>query len=91
MLPSERGVSGVCVKLTMPAFILTLQCGVSGPNKGGHKKADVERKRGGEKTSRHSVSHLRSPHLLVACVCAVIMSLPLKLKTCRWRAHCGTH
>lgn len=42
MLPSERGESGVCVKLTMPALILTLQCGVSDANKGGDKKADAE-------------------------------------------------
>lgn len=45
MLPCERGESGVCVKLTVPALILTLQCGVSDPNKGGDKKADVGRER----------------------------------------------
>lgn len=50
MLPCGRGESGVCVKLTVPALILTLQCGVSDPNKGGDKKADVgrEREREGE-------------------------------------------
>lgn len=68
MLPSERGVSGVCVKLTMPAFILTLQCGVSGPNKGGHKKADVERKRGGRKRA--------------ATACPICVRLTYSLRAC---------
>lgn len=88
MLPSDGGESGVCVKLTMPALIPTLHCGVSDPNKGGDKKGRCGGGGGGEK--RRVPSAFAS---LARCVrvCAVIMRLPLKLKTCRRRAHCGTH
>lgn len=90
VLPSDRGECGVCVKLRTSALIPALQCGVSAPNKGGGKKTDVERERAG--SEREKPQRVPSAFASLArCVRAVIMRLLLKLKTCRRRAHCGTH
>lgn len=94
MLPRERRESGVCVNLTMPAANPDPPAWRERRKQGRGQKDRCRaggREREGGKTGRNSMSHLRSPHLLVACGCAAIMRPPLKLKTCRRRAHCGTH
>lgn len=55
----------MCVKLTMPALILSLQRGVSGANKGGDRKADVERER---ETATACPICVRLTYSLRACV-----------------------